>query len=172
MKGRIRLGLVTLVGVTLVAIVMLTACGGTAASPEEEEEMGEMEEMEEGEEHDMEAMEEGEEHSMDHLMVPEDAAAMENPVEATDESIAAGEENFTTVCAPCHGEGGQGDGPVAETLDPPPQDLTQGDAIARTDGELFYIISNGIEETGMPAWEEQFTEEERWEMVTFIRSLQ
>ena len=53
------------------------------------------------------------------------AAAIKNPVAATPQSIAAGQEAYRKSCAPCHGVSGKGDGPAAAALNPKPADLTQ-----------------------------------------------
>jgi mono/diheme cytochrome c family protein len=158
MRKRTLLLLIVLATVALI----LSACGGGAeAEPEPEEEMAEDAEHDDTEmEHDME---------MDHG-VPEDAAAVENPIEATEESIEAGATVFATNCATCHGESGAGDGPAAVGLDPKPADLSEDHVQGNTDGALFYIITNGREDTAMPAWEAIVSEEDRWNVVNFVRT--
>ena len=90
--------------------------------------------------------------------------------------IEAGEELFATYCATCHGESGAGDGPAAAGLDPKPADLGDGMMMRELrDGYLFWRITKGgtMEpfNSAMPAWEEGLTEEQRWQLVTFIHSL-
>lgn len=106
------------------------------------------------------------------LIVPPEAVGIENPVAATDESIAAGADIFAANCATCHGPEGFGDGPAGETLDPPPANLHNDHIQASTDGILFWIISNGVEGTAMPAWAGALSEEERWTVVNFVKSLE
>ncbi len=102
--------------------------------------------------------------------VPEDAAAVPNPVEANDESMAAGEQLYATSCAVCHGETGLGDGPGAAGLEKPPANLNEGHVQGLTDGALFYIISHGKPDTPMPAWENILDEEQRWQVVNYLRT--
>ena len=59
-------------------------------------------------------------------------------------SIAAGEELFLSHCVSCHGEHGQGDGPAAKDLQPPPADLTGERIYRHRDGDLFWWVSHGI----------------------------
>lgn len=103
--------------------------------------------------------------------VPEDAAAVPNPISATEDSIETGGTLFATNCAVCHGEKGLGDGPTAETLEKKPADLTQSHVQQLSDGALFYIISHGKPETPMPAWENVLEADDRWNVVNFLRTL-
>jgi mono/diheme cytochrome c family protein len=103
--------------------------------------------------------------------VPEEVAAVPNPISATDESVTSGAAIFATNCAVCHGEKGVGDGPAAESLENKPADLTAGHVQELSDGALFYIVTHGKPETPMPAWEGVLEEEDRWNAVNFMRSL-
>jgi len=103
--------------------------------------------------------------------VPEEAAATPNPIAFTDDSVATGSELFAANCAVCHGDEGLGDGPTAETLETKPANLTADHVQGLSDGALFYIISHGRPETAMPAWEGSLGEEERWNVVNFLRAL-
>ena len=103
--------------------------------------------------------------------VPEEAAAVPNPFLNTDDSLAIGSTIFATSCAVCHGEKGLGDGPTAQSLEKKPADLTEGHVQELSDGALFYIITHGKPETPMPAWEGILEEEERWNVVNFMRTL-
>ena len=107
--------------------------------------------------------------------VPSDYAGMTNPVPATEESLARGEEIYKTYCETCHGADGMGNGPGGENLDPPPA------AIAHTsqmlgDDYLFWRISEGgaMEpfNSAMPAWKEALDEQERWDVINYIRALE
>jgi mono/diheme cytochrome c family protein len=102
--------------------------------------------------------------------VPEEAAAVPNPIDFSDESVAIGGRDYSTNCAVCHGETGEGDGPSAAGLDPRPANLHESHVQDLSDGALFHIITHGVPNTAMPAWEEQLTEDERWHLVNFIRS--
>jgi Uncharacterized protein, homolog of Cu resistance protein CopC len=95
-----------------------------------------------------------------------------NPIPPNRESVAAGQIVFTTTCAPCHGMGGKGDGPVGVTLNPRPADLTQH-AIpgVHTDAQLYEWITNGFPGSRMPAFKSALSDTDRWNLVNFIRTL-
>ncbi len=107
---------------------------------------------------------------MDHGVPPE-AETVANPIPATEASIAAGTLVFQTNCAACHGELGHGDGPAAAALDPKPANLGADHVQANSDGALFYIITHGRTGTAMPPWESILTEQQRWEVVNFVRTV-
>ena len=113
-----------------------------------------------------------EEHMEGEHEVPDDAATVPNPFADDDESTATGAELYALNCAVCHGETGEGDGPVASGLETAPADLHEGHVQALSDGALFYIISHGKPETPMPAWEDMLDEDERWHVVNFLRTFQ
>ena len=100
--------------------------------------------------------------------VPEEYAGKTNPFgpEAADE----GAKIFKTNCETCHGSQGHGDGPAGQSLDPKPQDLSELQKIAEDD-YLFWRISEGKEGTSMVAWKGILTEEQIWQVVSFIRTL-
>lgn len=93
-----------------------------------------------------------------------------NPVPATAGAVAEGRLLFQTYCAQCHGPEARGDGPLAGEMWPPPSDLTLF-APMHTDGELYWFISKGLPGTEMPAFEGLLSEEERWTIVRYLRSL-
>lgn len=97
----------------------------------------------------------------------------ENPIEATRESIALGNELYVENCVPCHGVSGKGDGPVGLSLNPPPADLTQHtEPGLHSDGQLWLWITNGYPGSPiMPAFKDALTDEERWHLVNYIRTL-
>lgn len=94
-----------------------------------------------------------------------------NPILPDAESIATGQALFNERCAPCHGEAGRGDGPLAETLFSPPADFASGHTNIHPDGDLYYWILNGIPETQMPAFADQISREEAWHLVNYVRRL-
>ncbi len=104
--------------------------------------------------------------------VPEEAAEVPNPIAFSDESVAAGAEIYTANCAACHGDEGEGDGPAAVALEKPPADLHEDHVQDLSDGALFYIITHGRAETPMPAWEEVLDEDQRWNVVNFLRTFE
>lgn len=96
-----------------------------------------------------------------------------NPVPPSDASIRDGLEHYADHCASCHAEDGSGETMVGRGLYPPPPDL-RGMATQRlTDGELFYVIENGIRFTGMPGFGTGTAdgEEQSWKLVRFVRHL-
>ena len=96
-----------------------------------------------------------------------------NPVPASDEAVSAGLEHFANHCAVCHGNDGSGVTNFGRGLFPPAPDLRAEPTQDMTDGELFYVIENGVRFTGMPAFATGTAEgeEESWKLVHFIRRL-
>jgi S-disulfanyl-L-cysteine oxidoreductase SoxD len=95
-----------------------------------------------------------------------------NPLPATEENIAEGREHFGHHCGICHGLDGQSSGvPFADKMSPPVPDLTSKDVQDYADGQLKWIIDNGINPSGMPAWKGNLSDEEMWKVVHFIRHL-
>jgi mono/diheme cytochrome c family protein len=95
-----------------------------------------------------------------------------NPLAATEQNIVGGREHFGHHCGICHGLDGQSSGvPFADKMSPPVPDLTSKDVQDYADGQLKWIIDNGINPSGMPAWKEALSDEEKWKVVLFIRHL-
>ena len=95
-----------------------------------------------------------------------------NPLPATDENIHRGQKNFGAYCMVCHGLDGQNTGvPFAEKMSPPVPPLNSKSVQAYTDGQLHWIIQNGISPSGMPASKDVFRDEEIWELVLYVRHL-
>ena len=102
--------------------------------------------------------------------VPFTARFTRDPVPDTAESIAAGRTTFQANCAICHGPRGLGDGPAAFTLNPRPVNL-QVHVPQHAEGEIFYWMSEGVAGTGMPAWKDKLTDEQRWQLVRYLQAL-
>jgi mono/diheme cytochrome c family protein len=95
-----------------------------------------------------------------------------NPLSPTAENLAAGKEAFSHYCVACHGMDGQNTGvPFAETMSPPVPSLSSSEVQSYTDGQLKWVIDNGIEPSGMPASKGILSDEEIWSAVLFIRHL-
>jgi mono/diheme cytochrome c family protein len=111
--------------------------------------------------------------TMRRLAIPRGDRNRENPVAATPEVIAAGMAHFADHCAACHANDGSGETQIGLGLYPKPPDMRRSRTQSLTDGELFYIIENGIRLTGMPAWGNGSHEHpnETWHLVHFIRQL-
>ena len=102
---------------------------------------------------------------------PAGAKELKNPQPVTEASTAESREHFVEHCSVCHGSTGRGDTLYGRNLYPKVPDLTQADSQQLTDGELFYIISNGVRFTGMPAFGVEDSPEPIWGLVSFIRRL-
>lgn len=100
--------------------------------------------------------------------VPTEYAGKTNPFGA--EAAQEGAEIFKTNCETCHGPQGHGDGPAGGSLDPKPQNLANLQEVA-ADDYLFWRISAGKEGTSMVAWKGILSEEQIWQVVSFIRTL-
>lgn len=95
-----------------------------------------------------------------------------NPQPDTPEIAKEGAEHFGHHCQICHGLDGQNTGvPFAAKMDPPVANLASKDIQDYTDGQLKWIIANGIGPSGMPGWKGILTDEEMWNIVRFIRHL-
>jgi len=95
-----------------------------------------------------------------------------NPLAGDEQNIHAGQRNFTAYCMVCHGLDGQNTGvPFADKMAPPVPLLNSPSVQDYTDGQLHWIIQNGIFPSGMPASKNIFRDEEIWQMVLYIRHL-
>ncbi len=169
--------------ITILALgaLFLAACSGSASEPktsidsdttQSEEAIVDDEEHEDGEDH-----EEGDEHEAEHIHadLPTEFEGLENPFGDDAAAIAAGAKTFTATCAECHGETGDGDGPIAAGLDIKPAMLSDGEMMADlSDAYVFWRITmGGAKEpfnSTMPSFL-FFSEEQRWQLVSFVRSL-
>jgi len=101
--------------------------------------------------------------------VPSEYAGLTNPFGA--DAAIEGANVFKTYCETCHGAQGHGDGPAGQSLDPKPRDLFQLQAVA-SDDYLFWRIAEGKPGTSMVAWRGILDDEQIWQAVAFIRTLQ
>lgn len=102
--------------------------------------------------------------------VPEEAKNRQATIDLSDENaIRAGEKLFGSACWTCHGESGEGNGLAAVELETPPSNLTSTFVQKQSDGTLFWKISYGRDQ--MANYEYSLSEEERWQLVAFIRTL-
>jgi mono/diheme cytochrome c family protein len=107
------------------------------------------------------------------LALPADAKSRTNPINNSPESVAEGRAHWADHCFSCHANDGSGETALGKHLYPPAPDMRLAATQQLTDGELFYIIQNGIRLTGMPAWStgSAHDEEDSWKLVHFIRHL-
>lgn len=93
---------------------------------------------------------------------PASAKQMKNPYEGSKEAADAGAKLFAPDCGVCHGKAGEGSGTVPA--------LAKGPAQTATPGEIFWFITKGDIDNGMPSWE-GLTETERWQVITYVKTL-
>jgi mono/diheme cytochrome c family protein len=102
-------------------------------------------------------------------VVPDEAKRRANPVQPSATVLNAARTVYMDRCAHCHGFNGRGDGVDAQKHNVKPTNFTDAAGEnARTDGELFYQISEG--RRPMPGFASRLSEEQRWELVLLIRS--
>src|SRR5882724_5375261 len=109
-----------------------------------------------------------------HLAIPANARLTQNPVLASTEDLRDARLHFADHCAICHGNDGTGDTLIGSGLYPKPPDLRLPETQNLTDGDLFWIIENGVRFTGMPAFAsggEHGGTQDSWKLVHFIRHL-
>ena len=94
-----------------------------------------------------------------------------NPVPPSSESVREGLALYQTHCLLCHGETGLGDGPSAETMNPPPADLVVHVPL-HPDRALFEFVRDGISGTAMPALGATLSDEEIWHIINYIQTLE
>jgi len=97
---------------------------------------------------------------------------VKNPIAYTPDAAKEGGEHFQHHCQICHGLDGQNTGvPFAAKMDPPVADLSSKDVQDYADGQLKWIIENGIKPSGMPGWKGILDDNEMWNIVHYIRHL-
>ena len=107
------------------------------------------------------------------LGIPGKYRQLSNPLSISKEVIEAGRGHFADHCAVCHANDGSGQTQMGRNLYPRAPDLRLAQTQQLGDGELFYIIENGVRLTGMPGWGDGTEEGRRasWHLVHFIRHL-
>jgi mono/diheme cytochrome c family protein len=105
--------------------------------------------------------------------LPRDARSRNNPVTSSREVLAEARAHWADHCAICHANDGSGDTVMGKRTYPPAPDMRLPATQQMTDGELFYIIQNGIRMSAMPAWGSgsDHDAEDSWKLVHFIRHL-
>ncbi len=107
------------------------------------------------------------------MAMPAGAKGQTDPIGDSPEVQVEARAHWADHCATCHANNGSGDTEMGKHMYPPPPDMREADTQNLSDGELFYIIQNGIRLTGMPAWGSgsDHDTEESWKLVRFIRHL-
>jgi mono/diheme cytochrome c family protein len=107
-----------------------------------------------------------------HMAIPADARAKQNPIAASAENLRDARLHFADHCAICHGNDGTGETMIGKGMYPKPPDLRASDTQKLSDGEIFWIIENGVRFTGMPAFGgNNDSQQDSWKLVQFIRHL-
>lgn len=141
-----------MLGLIVILAVVLSACA--AAKTEEKKEAG--------------AGEGGD------VAVPAEYVGKTNPMESKADVVAAGKTVYEANCLSCHGTTGTGDGPAGAALNPKPGNLVQVAADDPVDRIFWRISEGGMQapfNSSMPAWKGVLSEDERWQVVSYIKSL-
>jgi cytochrome c553 len=95
-----------------------------------------------------------------------------NPLPTNPQTLADGKEAFSHYCVACHGLDGQNTGvPFADHISPPIPSLASQDVQQYTDGQLKWILDNGISPSGMPGSKGILSDDELWSIVIYLRHL-
>jgi mono/diheme cytochrome c family protein len=98
--------------------------------------------------------------------------SQKNPLPDTAGTRADGKEAFSHYCVACHGMDGQNTGvPFVDRISPPVPSLASPDVQSYTDGQLKWILDNGIRPSGMPGSKGTLSDDELWSIVAFLRHL-
>ena len=111
---------------------------------------------------------------MRQLATPRSAREARNPFRPTEDVLTDARRHFADHCAICHANDGSGRTDLGRNLYPKPPDLRLPATQQLTDGELYYVIHNGVRLTGMPAWGvpgQSERDDDHWALVLFIRHL-
>jgi len=104
--------------------------------------------------------------------IPAEYQGKTNPIPADEASLARGEAIYAQQCATCHGDGGMGDGPAGQGMDPAPAPIAHSSQML-SDSYLFWRISEGGApfNTAMIAYKNVLSEEDIWDVINYIRAL-
>lgn len=100
---------------------------------------------------------------------PATANKVTNPVASNEQSIAAGKIIYTKNCYDCHGKKGKGDGPKSGDLEKGPKDFTKAPFQSQTDGALYWKVTEG--KKPMPSFKKDLSNEQRWQVINYVRTL-
>jgi mono/diheme cytochrome c family protein len=110
--------------------------------------------------------------TLQRLAIPRAARSVVNPMQATPELLVEARRHFADHCASCHGNDGSGTTEMGQKLYPRVPDMRSAQTQNLSDGEIYYIIENGVRFTGMPAWGAgDANDHDTWHLVLFIRHL-
>ena len=104
--------------------------------------------------------------------IPASYAGLTSPVLATEQVLARGGDRYSALCASCHGDGGMGDGPAGQALDPSAAPIAHTSQMVGDDYLLWRISEGGASfGTAMPAWKETLSEDDIWALIVYVRAL-
>ncbi len=108
-----------------------------------------------------------------HLAIPIEKRNAQNPIPLSPNVMRESLAHFADHCATCHANNGSGQTPIGKNVYPRAPDLRLADTQSMSDGELFWVVHNGIRFTAMPAWGEGDPTQDQgsWKLVHFIRHL-
>jgi cytochrome c553 len=107
-----------------------------------------------------------------HMAIPASARDAKNPIPFSAEAWSDARAHFADHCASCHGNDGGGQTEMGRNLYPKAPDMRLADTQNLSDGEIYWIIENGVRLTGMPAWGDgSGNDVDTWKLVHFIRHL-
>jgi mono/diheme cytochrome c family protein len=110
-------------------------------------------------------------HRLVNLSVPKNVGQQTNPHAVDASTWREAADHFEDHCAVCHGRDGRGSTDIGQDMYPKVPNLADPAAQRLSDGQLFFIIQNGVRWTGMPAWKGEHTADDTWKLVSFIRHL-
>lgn len=105
------------------------------------------------------------------IATPASSTELKNPRPVTETGMAEAREHFVAHCSICHGINGRGETLIGRNVYPKVPDMSKTETQQLSDGELYYIITNGVRFTAMPAFGGEDSPESIWDLVSFIRRL-
>jgi len=106
---------------------------------------------------------------MEDWKAPKEADNLKNPLKGNSSAISEGQKLYNNMCMICHGNKGKGDGVAGMGLNPRPTNLTTSIVQTQSDGAIFWKLTTG--RAPMAAYKELLTEDQRWQLVNYIRTL-
>ena len=174
LMGLLPLFLLSFLALVSCSVSQPSSAAGTAAEHDHKAEEHEHDDGNHEHEANTHHEEMGQEHM--HAEIPAAYQGLQNPFAHDEEAIAAGKLIFEANCAPCHGLSGRGDGPAAADLDPKPANLADSNMIGmHGDDYLFWRVNEGGAQapfnSAMPAWKSTLSEEEIWQVISYVHTL-
>ena len=105
------------------------------------------------------------------LSIPADAKHQENPFRADATTWRTAADHYRDHCAQCHGNDGHAKTLLGQAMYPKVPDLADPVVQRMSDGELFYVIQNGVRWTGMPSWRREHSTDDTWRLVSLVRAV-